>query len=125
MAIQATHIAEELVSDSHKQMKEVEGRRIAAVEAFTLAKQRIKDFNTKLIEANRDKKSAKAALEGAERQAESQRQQLCHTEDQLTLAKEQIGALKKKLEKAKEATTKVEQEGYEVEVAETEENLRA
>ena len=41
------------------------------------------------------------------------------------MAKEQIGALKKKLEKAKEATTKVEQEGYEVEVAETEENLRA
>ena len=37
MAIQATHIAEELVSDSHKQMKEEEGRHIVAVEEFTLA----------------------------------------------------------------------------------------
>ena len=36
-AIQATHIVEELVSDSHRQMKEEEGRRIVAFEAFTLA----------------------------------------------------------------------------------------
>ena len=36
MAIQATHIAEELVNDSHKQMKE-EGRHIVAIEEFTLA----------------------------------------------------------------------------------------
>ena len=72
MAIQATHIAEELVSDSHKQMKEEEGRHIATVEEFTLAEQRIKDLNTKLIEVNRDKKSVEAALEGAERQANSQ-----------------------------------------------------
>ena len=41
------------------------------------------------------------------------------------MAKEQIGALKKKLEKAEEATAKAEQEGYEVGVVETEENLRA
>ena len=125
MAIQATHIAEELVNDSHKQMKEEEGWHIAAVEEFTLAEQRIKDLNTKLIEANRDKKSVEAALEGAKRQANSQCQQLRHTKDQLTLAKEQIRALKKKLEKAEEATAKAEQEGYEVGVAETEENLRA
>ena len=54
---------------------------IAATEAFTLAKQKIKDLNTKLIEENRDKKSAKAALEGAERQGKSQRQQLRQTKD--------------------------------------------
>ena len=52
-----------------------------AAEAFTLAKQKIKDLNTNLIEANRDKKSAKAALEGAERQGKSQRQQLRQTKD--------------------------------------------
>ena len=75
--IQAVHMAEELVSTSHKQMKEEEeGWRIAAVEAFTLAEQRIKDLNTKLTEATREKKSVEAALEGAERQVESQRQQL-------------------------------------------------
>ena len=46
------------------------------MEAFTLAEQRIKDLNAKLIEANREKKSVEATLEGTERQAESQRQQL-------------------------------------------------
>ena len=37
-AIQATHMAEELVNNSHRQMKEEDGRCIATVEAFTLAK---------------------------------------------------------------------------------------
>ena len=37
MAIQAAHMAEEFVNTSHKQMKEEEGRHIAAVEASTLA----------------------------------------------------------------------------------------
>ena len=46
------------------------------MEAFTLAEQRIKDLNAKLIEANREKKRVEAALEGIERQAKSQRQQL-------------------------------------------------
>ena len=69
-------------------MKEEEGRCIATVEVFKLAEQRIKDLNTKLTEANRDKKSAEATLEGAERQGESQHQQLRQTKDQLTLAKE-------------------------------------
>ena len=78
-------------------MKEEEGWRIATVEAFTLAKQRIKDLNVKLTKANRDKKSADVALVGAKRQAADQRQQLRKTEDQLTVAKEQIEALKKKL----------------------------
>ena len=95
--IQTTHITEEWVDDAHKQMKEEEGWCIAAVDAFTLAKQRIKDLNVKLTKANRDKKSAEIALVGAKRQAADQRQQLRKTEDQLTVAKEQIEALKKKL----------------------------
>ena len=36
-AIQTTNIAEEWVDDAHKQMKDEEGRRITAVEAFTVA----------------------------------------------------------------------------------------
>ena len=36
-AIQAAYMAEELVNNSHRQMKEEEGRRITVVEAFTLA----------------------------------------------------------------------------------------
>lgn len=46
-------------------------------------------------------------------------------EDQLTIAKRQIGALKKKLEKAKETAARAEQEGYDIEVKETKENLKA
>lgn len=95
-AIQAAYIAKELVNNSHQQMKEKEGQCIAAVESFTLAEQRIKDLNTKLTEANRDKKSVEVALEGAERQAESQRQQLCQTEDQFTIAKKTDGGSKEK-----------------------------
>ena len=76
-------------------MKEEEGR-IAAIKAFTLAEQRVKDLNT-LTEAIREKKNAKTALEGAEWQVETQRQQLHLTEDQLSVSKKQIGTLKRKL----------------------------
>ena len=76
-------------------MKEEEGR-IAAIKAFTLAEQRVKDLNT-LTEAIREKKNAKTALEGAEWQVETQRQQLRLTEDQLSVSKKQIGTLKRKL----------------------------
>ena len=124
-AIQITHIVEKWVDDAHKQMKEEEGRCIATVEAFTLAEQKIKDLNVKLTEANKDKKSVKATLARVERQAENQHQQLRKTEDQLTVAREHIEALKKKLEKAEEAAAKAEQEGYDIRVKETKENLKA
>lgn len=56
----------------------------------------------------RDKKSTKIALAGAERQAEDQCQQLHRFEDQLAITKEQIEALKKKLKKAEEAAAQAE-----------------
>lgn len=55
-------MVEELVNNSHNQMKEDEGRNIAAVESFTLVEKRIQELNTKLTKADREKKSAKAAL---------------------------------------------------------------
>ena len=72
---------------------------MAAVKAFTLAEQKVKEFNIKLAQANKNKKSVDAILEEAESQAENHRQQLCKIEDQLTTAKVQIEVLKKKLEK--------------------------
>ena len=105
-------------------MKEEEGR-IAAIKAFTLAKQRVKDLNTKLTEAIREKNNAKTALEGAEWQVETQRQQLHLTEDQLSVSKKQIGTLKRKLAQVEKATKEAEQEGYDIGVAETKENLKA
>lgn len=70
-----------LVNNSHRQMKKEEGRLIAAVESFTLAKKRIQELNTKLSEADKEKKNVEAVLQEAERQVKSQRKQLRHTED--------------------------------------------
>ena len=121
-----------MANNSHKQMKEEEGRRIIAVDAFNVADKRIQELTTKLNEANRAKKSVKAALQGVERQAKIQCKQLCQTEDQLSAAKKQIGVLKKKLKEAKKAKGQAEkakdqakQDGYEIEVVETEEALKA
>ena len=66
-----------MVNSSYWQMKEEEGRRIAAIEAFHVAKKSNQELKSKLIEAERDKKSAEAALDSAKRQAEGQRVLLC------------------------------------------------
>ena len=81
------HIVEEWVDNAHKQMKEEEGRHIAIVKAFTMAKQRIKDLNVKITKENEDKKSVEAALAAVEWQAEDQHQQLHKVEHKLTITK--------------------------------------
>ena len=75
-AVQAAHRAEEIVISSHKAMKEEEGRRVAAMKAFELAKKNSQYLNAKLVEADWGKKSVEAALDRVERQAEAQRKQL-------------------------------------------------
>ena len=69
-------------------MKDEEGKRIVAVEAFNVVKKRVKKLNAKLTEVKWEKKNTEVALEGAERQVETQRKQLCQTEDELAVAKE-------------------------------------
>ena len=71
--VQSAHMAEELVTKSHGQMKEEEGRRITVLEAFSLVEKRIQQLNNQLTEADWERKSTKAALHGVEKQAESQR----------------------------------------------------
>ena len=110
---------------SHQQMKDEEGTRVAAVEAFNVAEKRVKELNAKLLEAEREWKSAEVALEGAERQAETPHKQLRQVKDELAAAKEQIKLLKKKLEDVEKAKDQAKQYGYDVGVAETEEALRA
>ena len=75
------HVVEELVNNLHRQMKEEERRRIAAVEAFSLVKKWIQELNTKLTEADRERKSVEAALHKAEKQAKNQCRQLYQIED--------------------------------------------
>jgi len=83
--------------------EEEEGRRNAAVEAFNLAERSIQELKKKLLEEERERKSATTALDSAEKQAEGQRIFLRNAKDQLVASKTQITALKKKLEKAKKA----------------------
>ena len=58
-------------------MKDEESRQIAAIEAFNVVEKRVKELNAKLTEVEREKKSVEVALEGVERQVETQRKQLC------------------------------------------------
>jgi len=70
-AIQATFRVEELVDISHRQMKDEEDKGVVAVEAFKVAEKRLKESNANLTKAERGRKSAKAALDGAERQTKT------------------------------------------------------
>ena len=106
-------------------MKEEEARPVAVVKAFELAEKKTQELNTKLIEAKRDKKSTEVALNEAGKQAEVQCKQLHQVEDELSMAKSHIKVLTKKLEKAKKAKDQAKQDGYEAEVAEIEEALKA
>ena len=49
-AIQATFREEEVANSCHKQMKEEEGRRHTAVEAFSVIAKSIQDLKNKLLE---------------------------------------------------------------------------
>ncbi|XP_030945955.1 myosin-11-like [Quercus lobata] len=118
--VQAAHRVEEIVNNTHQQMKDEKARRIAAVDTFKVAEKRIQDLNTQLIEANRARKSAEAVLQRAENQAETQRKQLRQAE---VASKENIKALKKKLEEAEKVKDQAEQDGYDVGVAKTEKAL--
>ena len=124
-AVQATYRVEELVDYSHWQYKSEEGRRIAAVEAFNVAEKSLKDLKVQLSQPKNDRKSTVATLEGAERQAETQRKQLCQAEFDLASAREKNKVLMKKLEEAEKAKDQAEQDGYNVGVAETEEAFRS
>ena len=48
-------------------------RHIVIVEAFRVANKKSQELTTKLTEAERDKKSVEATLDGAKKQAEAQR----------------------------------------------------
>ena len=90
-----------------------------------MVKESNQELKNKLTKVERDKRSAEATLDNAERQAEGQRVLLGLAEDQLATSKEQIVTLKKKLEEAEKARDKVEQDGYDIGVIKIREALRA
>ena len=109
---------------SHWQYKSEEGRRIATVEAFNVAEKSLKDLKVQLSQSKNDRKRSVTTLEGAERQAKTQRKQLRQAEFDLVSTREQNQVLMKKLEEAEKAKDQVKQDGYNVGVAETEEAFR-
>ena len=57
----------------HRQMKEEEGWRNAAVEAFQVVEKNLKETKKKLLVEEKKRKFVAAALESAEKQAKTQR----------------------------------------------------
>ena len=106
-------------------MKDEEARRIVALEAFKVAEKKIQKLNVKLTEADQEKKSVKAALQGAKRQVEAKHKQLQQAEDELTTTNDHIKVLKKKIKEVKKARDQAEQDGYDIGVVETNEVLKA
>ena len=65
------------------------------MQTLAIAENSNTDLKKKLIVEEQARKSADSALEGAERQAESQRKLACEASDQLATSKEQLATLKK------------------------------
>ena len=76
-----------------------------------------------MTEANRERKSVKAALAGAKKQVEDQHQHFRKAEEQLAIAREKIDSREKKLEKKEGAIAQAEQDGYDFRVKEIEDAL--
>ena len=57
-------------------MKDEEAKRIAVVEAFRVVERKAQELTIKLTKVERDRKSAEATLDEAEKQAEAQHKQL-------------------------------------------------
>ena len=135
-----------MTNSLYQQLDDERKKRVAAVQTLAVAENSNADLKKKMTAEEQARKSTDSALEGAERQAESQRKLACEANDQLAASKEQLAALKKQLgeaqrlrdqaEKAKVEAEKAkakaererdeaEQHGYDVGVAETEDALRA
>jgi len=71
-------------------MKEEEGRRNAAMDAFHVAEKSIQELKKKLQEEERERKYAATSLENVEKQAKSQRLLLRTAKDNLASSKTQI-----------------------------------
>ena len=81
-------------------MDEERKRRATAVQTLAMAKNNNAELKKKLTAEEQAWKSADLALEGAEKQAESQRKLAREANDQLAASKEQLATFRKQLEDA-------------------------
>ena len=129
-----------------QQLDDERKRRVTAVQTLTIAENSNADLRKRLTAEEQARKSADAALKGAEKQAGSQRKLTNEAKEQLAASKEQVAAPKQQLDEAKKLKDQTEkarmqakedkakaekerdeakQHGYDVGVAETEDTLRA
>ena len=78
-----------------QQLDDERKMRVAAVQTLTIAENSNTDLKKRLTVEEQARKTADTALEGAERQAESQRKLAHEANDQLAASNEQLAALKK------------------------------
>ena len=94
-AVQNMFRLEEMTNSLYQQLDEERKRRIAIVQTLAIAENSNIDLKKKLTVEEQARKSIDVALEGAERQAKSQRKLAREANDQLAASKEQLAALKK------------------------------
>ena len=88
MAIQSTFRLEEMSNSLSQQLDEERKRRVTTMQTLTIAENSNTDLRKKLIVQEQARKSADAALKGAEKQAESQRKLTNEAKEQLAASKE-------------------------------------
>ena len=89
-----------MTNSLYQQLDKERKRRAAAMQTLAVAENSNADLKKKLTAEKQARKSADSALEGAERQVESQRKLAREANDQLAASKEQLAALKKQLVEA-------------------------
>ena len=97
-AIQSTFKLEEMANSLSQQLDEERKMRATAMQTLTIAENSNIDLKKRLTTEEQARKSANAALQGVERQTESQRKLAREANDQLAASNEQLVALKKQLE---------------------------
>ena len=76
-----------------QQLDDEKKRRVVIVQTLTIAENSNADLRKKLTAEGQAKKSANAALKGAEKQAKSQRKLTNEAKEQLAASKEQVESL--------------------------------
>ena len=94
-AVQNMFRLEEMTNPLYQQLDDERKMRVAVVQTLAIAENSNTDLKKKLTAKEQARKSADTALEGAERQAESQRKLAREANDQLAASKEQLATLKK------------------------------
>ena len=105
----------EITNSYYQQLDEERKRRVTIVQTLTVAENSNAELKKKLVIEEQARKSADLVLEGAERQAESQRKLAREANDQLVASKEQLATLRKQLEETQRLRDQAEKAKAEAE----------